>query len=97
MAECKHCKSKIEWHLGVCYDFGTLIYHYDSCEEKYMKLVMATGVYFENEFEKGYYTDLAPSGIQYVEITSPPIIGENYKPTNYCKQGCAPWEDCGHP
>ena len=99
MSICKACGASITWKR-ISGKWSCLnpdgVDHWDLCSKLKFERIKATGKYFDVG-DKGYFTDLKPSGVQYTEQHSQIMQGDLYKPSGDCAGCCPPWEVCDWP
>lgn len=96
MSICKACGGVIAWKRDASGKWRGLngdgvTDHWDSCSKRKFERIKASGDYFEIEQDKGYFTNLKNSGVQYIEQHSEIFRGNKFKNVD-CD--CVPWETC---
>lgn len=101
--KCRECGLMVIWKYvsGIkgqkdswqCYNRDGITVHWDLCSKTRFDAIKKTGEAFDYGTEKGYYTDLKPSGIQFTFQSSGVVPGS--KPfSGQCKNCMPPWEVC---
>lgn len=101
--KCKSCGLTVVWTLQkdpatnkerwYCFNNGTNTDHWDLCSKTRFEKIKRTGDPFDHGDERGYYTELKPSGVQFT-FQKAVVRGVNYSHSEDCENCVPPWERC---